>query len=238
MTPNPDTPPYPPWENSWYNDILADHPIRAKVNPYVNGLRWTLDGALESSLAIVDDQTDPQGSHQPYCQSSLADGFHHISKESLFEPKVSSIMVRVYELNELHGHWETDHHHAGPENLGSVYSDEHILISCHGESRPENKFELLVKASGAYLIVHDFVTAVHPWLISLRADIAGAMKELYGKYISIFVPMISLHLMFLKNNIKSWVAGVETARWVELNRRDKRAARLGFLRKQAEDTTT
>lgn len=132
--------------------------------------------------------------------------------------------------------------HARPENPGSVYSDEHILVSCCGESRPENKFELLVKSLGPFSTVHDFVTAVHPWLMSLKGDIAEAMEELCGMDVTnstLFVPMKTLYLLFLKADVQSWAAGVETSWWVALNKRDKRAARLEFLRKQqGEETAT
>ena len=53
---------------------------------------------------------------------------------------------------------------------------------CGGIDRPLNKVaKLRVEAKGEFLTVHDFVSAVHPWLLGLREDILAAEGVLDAK---------------------------------------------------------
>ncbi|KAK0621894.1 hypothetical protein B0T17DRAFT_535328 [Bombardia bombarda] len=76
--------------------------------------------------------------------------------------------VRPYadDANEEDGSWEED-------------SDTEFLIRCCGEDRPLRKRgqKLAVTPSAgseSFVTVQDYVSAVHPWLMSLRGDILSA----------------------------------------------------------------
>ena len=68
-------------------------------------------------------------------------------------------------------------------NLGSdgEEGDEQreVLLRCCQVDRPrKKKASLLVKASGEFLTIHDYVSAVHPWLLGLRGKILQAAGDL------------------------------------------------------------
>jgi hypothetical protein len=53
-----------------------------------------------------------------------------------------------------------------------------LLRCCRGD-RPRNKVEtLLVRATGAFLTIHDYLTLVHPWLLGRREDVFEAEGDL------------------------------------------------------------
>jgi hypothetical protein len=53
---------------------------------------------------------------------------------------------------------------------------DHKLLCC-GEQRPrKTKVNLEINAAGNFLTVHDFVSAVHPWLLQLRERILQAFE--------------------------------------------------------------
>lgn len=55
------------------------------------------------------------------------------------------------------------------------------LLKCCGMKRPRAKdVKLEVKTSGAFLTVHEFVSAVHPWLMSLRERLLDSLARLDG----------------------------------------------------------
>ncbi|KAI9643834.1 hypothetical protein NHQ30_007185 [Ciborinia camelliae] len=129
--------------------------------------------------------------------------WHEISRLPLTEPKVSSIEASVYDLNQWEFDWVAWHRdHAGGE-LNPEYatygdlsdkdrpyannkkkdgrwedSDTEFLLKCCGEDRPLGKrgIKLVVTPSAGnhFVTVHDYVSAVHPWLMSLRKDILKA----------------------------------------------------------------
>jgi hypothetical protein len=125
--------------------------------------------------------------------------WHAISQSPLTEPKVSSITVQVYELEMWEEQWLDMHRNhsepdGGEENWEGVlwgelsdYDKEedeegegegagHLLICC-GEKRPRRKaVSVVVKpaASHGFVTIHDYLSTVHPWLMSLREDILGA----------------------------------------------------------------
>jgi hypothetical protein len=115
----------------------------------------------------------------------------------LTEPKVSSITVSVDTLDVWEDYWLEDHEEhsspggsgepsarygelpdLGPEDEGEEGSDDHLLICCD-EIRPRGKaVELVVKPAAGengFITVHDYVSAVHPWLASIQEDILNSM---------------------------------------------------------------
>ncbi|KAF1994725.1 hypothetical protein P154DRAFT_624479 [Amniculicola lignicola CBS 123094] len=53
------------------------------------------------------------------------------------------------------------------------------LLQCCGADRPrKKKASLVVAASGKYLTIHDYIVAVHPWLLRLRDDTLAASGDI------------------------------------------------------------
>lgn len=152
-------------------------------------LFWSIQGPLETHVFVLEDFTEPESTREPYLQQS-PDGtrWHDISQEPLTEPRVSSVTVGVYQLAMWEEDWLEWHRHAYPGEEGCVYEevdegdeDEdggyegQKLVRCCGTDRPKETPPLVVRASEhPYVTVHDYLTAVHPWLIGLRRDVLWA----------------------------------------------------------------
>jgi len=149
---------------------------------------------------------DPD-SLEPYFQPSTSTGtWHAISQCPLTEPPVSSIAVRVYELEMWEEQWLEMHreHSSAAEEGGEEESAEGVrwgelpdydeeedeegegdgaaeghLLTCCGEERPRGKaVSVMVEAAAShgFVTVHDYVSTVHPWLMSMREDILAAIR--------------------------------------------------------------
>jgi hypothetical protein len=67
-----------------------------------------------------------------------------------------------------------------PEEDGPQRPD--VLLRCCGQDRPRKKghLRLTVEAAGDFLTVHEYVSAVHPWLMSMVDDIREAYELMYA----------------------------------------------------------
>lgn len=123
---------------------------------------------------------------------------HPIASASLTEPKIGSITVTVYALEMWEQQWLGSHEaHAEPgrpdclsgelpaverideSEIDSDEEDHGDLLRCCDEDRPAKKWKLTVTPSsnldaGGFVTVHDYLSAAHPWLKSLRSEIAQA----------------------------------------------------------------
>jgi hypothetical protein len=55
---------------------------------------------------------------------------------------------------------------------------EHLLVCC-GTQRPRSKaVSVVVRSSGEFVTIHDYLSTVHPWLVGLREDLLGSMTYL------------------------------------------------------------
>ncbi|KAG4416310.1 hypothetical protein IFR04_010529 [Cadophora malorum] len=110
----------------------------------------------------------------------------------MFEPKCSSITVRVDDLERWEDNWLEYHEHSdSPEwcvpsaRWGTNPDLIHVedwgegphLLECCGTQRPLGKaVSVLVEASSefGFVTVHDYFSTVHPWLMSLHDEIREA----------------------------------------------------------------
>lgn len=181
----------------------AIHKSQQRIRLTRDALRlyWTLEGPLSSAIRVMEDpHYDPNSTLAPYFdQTTPSPSWSPISQSPLTEPRISSVTVRVEQLDDWEEQWLDFHHdHAEPgdHNEGNdevrfgqlpdydpdededEEGSEHLLKCCGGE-RPRNKaVSLLVKATGEFLTLHNYVSAVHPWLMGLREDILQAAGDL------------------------------------------------------------
>ncbi|KAF2472782.1 uncharacterized protein BDR25DRAFT_365958 [Lindgomyces ingoldianus] len=162
-------------------------------------LYWTLEGPLSSAIRVMDDRHyDPNTPLAPYCdQTAPSPSWSPVSQSPLTEPKISSVTVHVEQLDDWEELWldiHRDHAEPGPHNEASDFArfgplpdydpdsdeegPEHLLRCCHQDRPRKTKVSLVVKAAGEFVTVHDYVSVVHPWLMSLRENILQAAGDL------------------------------------------------------------
>lgn len=190
--PQPLQPPYPTY--------AALRAAQQAVFPSAAGgklLFWPLDGpTLETSgLAVMARPTDPDA-RAPYYDAATG-AWHPASQLPISEPRASSITVRVSELQDWEDNWEDMHcEHVAGEEVGDDH-DGGVAGGrgdwCCGTARPVGIKDASVVVTGTggvteggggggggFVTVHDYVAAVHPWLMGLRSDILGALGTLNG----------------------------------------------------------
>ncbi|KAL2184989.1 hypothetical protein L209DRAFT_755910 [Thermothelomyces heterothallicus CBS 203.75] len=96
--------------------------------------------------------------------------------------------------------------------------DEPQLLRCCKQDRPRGKnAKLTIRPSkawdgrdGGFVTVHDYVSALHPWLVRLRGDILGAMgtadglDEPLGNEMDLVVNCDALHSLMMEPRT-SWI---------------------------------
>ncbi|USP77806.1 hypothetical protein yc1106_05080 [Curvularia clavata] len=167
-------------------------------------LRWRPFGSIQSSVYVADDLSTIT-SLSPYQQAAgIETPFHQISTSPATEPPVSSITVRLMELEDWESDWVDAHEpHAQHDSGDAQWSTEPRtkLMRCCGQRRPYPPAPLLVQsAEGGFVTVHDFVTQTHEWLQPLRKDILSAMEVTFGRVYSdsqLYLALIALDNLML-----------------------------------------
>ena len=110
------------------------------------------------------------------------------------EPPVSSVTVRIGCIDDWEQAW-TDQHwrcHDAPVNdlyprrLGPRPDDETFdpniyVLECCGQKRPwAYDTQLQVAAQGEFLTVHEYILAVHPWLMAMRDTLLDVLGKVHG----------------------------------------------------------
>ncbi|KAK1979525.1 hypothetical protein LZ30DRAFT_596687 [Colletotrichum cereale] len=137
-------------------------------------LFWTLNGPLESAIQVIPNQYyEPGDAMEPYFRPAAADAglapsWHPVSHESLMEPQVTAITIRIECVDSWEQLW--------------VELNRHCTDTKNDPQRPRAKdVQLEVTASGAFLTIHEYVSAVHPWLMGMRERLLDALGKLDGK---------------------------------------------------------
>lgn len=128
-------------------------------------------------------------------------------------------------------HWETgwlerhDKHYDGGvigRTLGTLNDydpeedsdkEEHLLSYCE-ESRPRGKkVKVVVRhASGDFVTVHDYLSTVHPWLMSLKGESEAAPNSLFEEFsiVDFMVRVVSLKSVSIHGR-SHWIEQIERA---------------------------
>lgn len=143
-----------------------ESPPRYYLSKAGRRLYWTLQGPLESSISVLPEDLNPDAPREAYFYQTLAETlWHPISHEAITEQPVASIIVEEEHLSDWQNQWYTLNQEGFDEN-----------IQPQPEDFPPEFQPLVVTASAAdgFVTVHDFVSAVHPWLMGLREQILRA----------------------------------------------------------------
>ncbi|KAE8860190.1 hypothetical protein PTNB73_07800 [Pyrenophora teres f. teres] len=160
-------------------------------------LFWTLSSPLTSAISVMEDKWhDPDVPLEPYCvqiEPSLI--WHSIAQSPLTEPKISSVTVSVEQLDDWEeAWWELRQDNDDIVPVGTAFeSDEdddedsdpddrkRALRSCYAGMPRDVKATLDVRATGNFITVHDYVSAVHPCPVCVSAVEEGEWKRIRDK---------------------------------------------------------
>ncbi|KAI1123312.1 hypothetical protein F5Y10DRAFT_55956 [Nemania abortiva] len=127
-------------------------------------LFWTLNGPLSTSIFVMAEDRNPDGPREPYFrQTPAGTSWHPISQEPITEEPIASLTVTEQHLDEWQDEWWTLNQEGFDEDVQPDPADI-----------PPTFEPLVVTASGDFVTVHDFVSAVHPWLMERREQILRA----------------------------------------------------------------
>ncbi|KAK0383790.1 hypothetical protein NLU13_9701 [Sarocladium strictum] len=177
---------------------------RIVQSPAFDRIYWRLAGDYPSAISVMktkhyDGQLElffvPDG-------NGSSGEWDETAALPVTEPKVSSVAASVrsldeweYNLMKQHGsyrHESQEYYTYGELNdedrpyreqgvedgNWEEDSDAEFLVSCCGENRPLHKagqrIEVTPSAGNRFVTVHDFISAVHPWLMELRDDLVLA----------------------------------------------------------------
>ncbi|KAK8052254.1 hypothetical protein PG993_003639 [Apiospora rasikravindrae] len=157
---------------------------------------WRTKGSEPRELYYIQEGSTPaDDSDDAVTIDTTTTILHPIAYAPLTEPKIGSITVSVYPLDMWEQQWLESHEdHADPDNehcgecvFGRLPADyegdegdpdsEEELLRCCDTDRPTGKWRLTVQPAdteAGFVTVHDYLSAVHPWLMSLRGQIVQA----------------------------------------------------------------
>lgn len=132
-----------------------------------------------------------------YClaQDGAEPTWHPFSQLPPTQPKVSSIRVRVDPLDEWAWYWDEKHsdHDDCPTSiydpsnfrlphLSDAQNDktekEEVLLACCGTVSPHDKgTDVVVKATGDFVTIHDYLSIVQPYLMQTAKGLVVTDEE-------------------------------------------------------------
>jgi len=206
-------------------------------SPATKRLFWSLDGPLSTSIKIMENFSNPDSLEPYFRQTTGGTSWHPISESPLTDPKMSSVTVHVYEFDWWEEDWldiHADHvdldarvHYSGDDfEIGPLPNydpevdeegPEHLLMCC-GTKRPCGKAHTLVVkptvSGNNFITVHDYLSAVHPWLMNLREDI------LWAKGLADDAPLPANTKLLVDLLLPSSLRITEAAEWIDRTRKE------------------
>ncbi|KAJ3496292.1 hypothetical protein NLG97_g2759 [Lecanicillium saksenae] len=151
-------------------------------------LTWRIPAPLESAISVSANPRPPRGPSVPYFGRTLSGGsWHDVSEEPVSSTRQSSIAVTVSALDSWAAQWEEYHEDADPDDDDDCEfapDDDDgpgELLRYHGEKRPQAPPPLVITATTKeYVTVHDYVSALHPWLMEHFDAISSAVNVWNG----------------------------------------------------------
>ncbi len=179
----------------------SDEEILRLVSTAGKRLFWRLNGPLEHAITVAPSEYyEPDAVMEPYFRPASSDhdaapSWHAVSQESLLNPPASSITVRIRCIDAWEQIWADQHREcydavvadSNRRRLGPRPGDETLdapiyVLECCGQKRPWSQdTQLEVVTAGAFVTIHEYVSAVHPWLMGMRDTLLDVLGKMDGK---------------------------------------------------------
>lgn len=168
-----------------------------QLTPEAKRIFWKLQGPLSDCVFVVQDWRNLKSPREALVRKDAAGnmaGWHPVADAPLTDPKIGSITVEIDKLEQWEEQWlERHERHADPGDKNCVFGElpefsglqpedddddegPHLLRCC-GTDRPVGARPMVIwplDATKDYVTVHDYISALHPWLMGLRGDFARA----------------------------------------------------------------
>ncbi|KAB5583028.1 hypothetical protein GE09DRAFT_288074 [Coniochaeta sp. 2T2.1] len=177
----------PPAAFPSFEEVFNSQQRRPLLTTEAKRLRWVLHGPLETAITVLrQPYHEPGTAPEPYRISQGGPDnpttWHAVAQAAYTEPKVSSITVSVSQIDDWEDLWRERHIGCADPPLDDEEGGKEnydFPSRCCGEQRPHPQdMTLTIRASGEYVTVHDYVSAVHPWLLRKHEDLLGALGAL------------------------------------------------------------
>jgi hypothetical protein len=150
-------------------DAITNPPLPLVSDPG-RRLFWTLQGPLNTAISVLAEDCNPDGPREPYLRQGTT--YHPIGNEPITTRRFATLTVTEESIDTWRDEWD---------NLNYEGFDEDIRPA--PEDLPPTFEPLVVTASnGEFVSVHDYVTAVHPWLMARREQILRARNVADDRY--------------------------------------------------------
>lgn len=140
---------------------------RPQVSTDFFRLRWEVkDGPISTLIHVLDDQSDAASPQHPY-QNAHGE-LHEIATKELYTTPRASVTVTVDTLDgeEM---WNLEADEFSDEDGGEVDEDADQDVATAAGDGSFKGPTIEVRSAGASLTIGEYMAAVHPWLVSLRA---------------------------------------------------------------------
>ncbi|KAL2139141.1 hypothetical protein VTI28DRAFT_5705 [Corynascus sepedonium] len=227
-------------------ESLAQSGARPRPSIDYFRLRWYLSGPISDRIKVLSSPFEFLSELSPY--QNGPNSFHPISELPVSRPPVSSIRVTVHTLSWPFWDWEEEHKSCGPEKkemgfapgTGGGDTELPVVVRCCGSDRP-NQPSVTVTApavSGGqrpFVSIHDYISTVHPWLLSLESDIRAKMPPPGTRPYDIYVrPLLALDILIIRDTKfagwrimhEQWKSTAERTKKLAAEEAEEEASRL------------
>lgn len=172
--------------------VLPAPPPIKRASKFSKRLFWTLNGPLESSIQVLPSQYyERKTVMEPYYRPATVDtpaSWHPVSQENIYTTAEQTTTVQIQTFESFNMHWNEVNWDDSGGRLTPFYEAD-PNFDPRLDLNPDlgipicpifpSDYTLTVTTAGDYLTIHEYVSAVHPWLMSIRETLLQALG--YGQ---------------------------------------------------------
>ncbi|KAG7288133.1 hypothetical protein NEMBOFW57_007656 [Staphylotrichum longicolle] len=157
--------------------VQLNKPVMGRLSQPGRRLLWSLQGPLSSAISVLaeDENPNPDGPREPYFRhgGDGTDRWHPISNEPVTEQRLTTLTVTEENLSGWQDEWW---------NINGEGFDEDAQPA-PGDLPPTFEPLVVTASNGEFVSIHDYVSAVHPWLMAGREQILRARHVADDHYV-------------------------------------------------------
>lgn len=154
--------------------VQLNKPVIGRISQPGRRLLWNLQGPLSSAISVLAEDENPDGSREPYFRHG-DDGTdrHPISNEPVTEQALATLTVTEENLSGWQDEWW---------NINGEGFDEDVQ-PWRGDLPPTFEPLVVTASNREFVSIHDYLSAVHPWLMARHKHILRARHVADDHYV-------------------------------------------------------